>query len=65
MDEIINFQARSAEAIVRDDVAVLTFLTAIDGQANVAVSMHRRELERLQLRIARALGVPPTLPVQE
>ena len=55
MEKILNFQARSADAIVREDVAVLTFLTAIDGQDNVSVSMGVRELERLQSRIARAL----------
>ncbi len=62
---ILSFQSRSADVIVSDDLAVLTFLTAIDGQENIAVSMHRHELERLQSRIARALDVHPKPAEQE
>jgi hypothetical protein len=58
-EAMLNFQSRSAEVIISDDVAVLTFLTAIDRQENVAVSMHRRELERLQSRITHALNAHP------
>ena len=58
-EPIHNFQSRSADVIISDDVAVLTFLTAIDGQENIAVSMHRLELERLRSRIARALDAHP------
>ena len=62
---ILSFQSRSADVIVSDDLAVLTFLTAIDGQENIAVSMHRHELERLQSRIARALDAHPKPAEQE
>jgi len=59
MEKIENFQARSAEVVIRDDVAVISFLTAIDDGANVAVSMRVEVLERLQSRIARALASHP------
>ena len=64
-DPILNFQSRSADVIISDDIAVLTFLTAIDGQENIAVSMHRHELERLQSRITRALNAQSKPSVQE
>ncbi len=58
-ETILNFQSRSADVIISDHVAVLTFLTAIDGQENIAVSMRLHELERLQSRITRALEAHP------
>ena len=62
MDKIENFQCRSADVVIRDEVAVISFLTAIDGQPNVAVSMQVSVLERLQTRIARALADRPKEP---
>lgn len=65
MPDPIHYQSRSADVIISDDLAVLTFLTAIDGQENIAVSMRRLELERLQSRITRALDAHPKPLAQE
>ena len=48
--------ARSADVLIEGDVAVLSFLTAIDDRPNLAISMRVRALERLQSRITRALA---------
>ena len=49
------FHARSGDVLIEGDVAVLSFLTAIDGQQNVSVSMKTHVLESLHARITRAL----------
>jgi len=59
MQEQLNFHARSGDVIIDGDVAVLSFLTAIDGHQNVAVSMRVHVLELLQSRITRALTSLP------
>jgi hypothetical protein len=64
-ESILNFQSHSADVIISDDVAVLTFLAAIDGQDNIAVPMHRHELERLRSRITRALNAQTKPFVQD
>jgi len=51
-----TLHARSADVLIEGDVAVLSFLTAIDDRPNVAISMKLHALERLQARIARALA---------
>ena len=48
--------ARSVDVLIEGDVAVLSFLTAIDDRPNVAISMRVHALELLQSRIARALA---------
>ena len=50
------FHARSGDVLIEGDVAVLSFLTSIDGQPNVSVSMKTHVLESLHLRIMRALN---------
>ena len=47
--------ARSADVLIEGDIAVLSFLTAIDDRPNVAISMRVHALELLQSRISRAL----------
>jgi hypothetical protein len=54
-----TFHARSADVRIEGDVAVLSFLTAIDDHPNVAISMRVHTLELLQSRIARALAAQP------
>ncbi len=56
--------ARSVDVVIEGDVAVLSFLTAIDDRPNVAISMRVQALERLQSRISRALAAQtkPTPP---
>ena len=49
------FSARSGDVLIEGNIAVLSFLTAIDGHDNVSVSMKVDVLERLHDRIARAL----------
>ena len=58
------FHARSADVLIEGDVAVLSFLTAIDDRPNLAISMKIHALERLQSRIARALTARRS-PAQE
>jgi hypothetical protein len=53
------FHARSGDVRIEGEVAVLSFLTAIDGHPNVSVSMKLHALERLHARITRALNEPP------
>jgi hypothetical protein len=65
MDELVSYEARSGSVIIEGNVAVLTFLTAIDGQSNIAVSMKAHVLEQLQSRIARALSDRPRPSPQE
>jgi len=65
MDELISYEARSGSALIEGNVAVLTFLTAIHGQSNIAVSMKVHALEQLQSRIARALSERPKPSPQE
>ena len=48
--------ARSGDVRIEGDVAVLSFLTAIDGQPNVSVSMTTHVLELFHVRIRRALN---------
>jgi hypothetical protein len=55
MEQLDPHEARSGSVLIEGDLAVLTFLTAIDGGSNVAVSMKVHVLERLHERIARAL----------
>jgi len=50
------FHARSVDVLIEGDVAVLSFLTAIDDRPNVAISMRVHALELLQSRIACALA---------
>jgi hypothetical protein len=57
MEPIENVHARSASVIIEGETAVLSFLAAIDGHPNVAVSMRVHDLEQLQSRISRALDV--------
>lgn len=59
MERIQNFEARSADVIINDDIAIISFLTAIEGQPNAAVSMRVDVLARLQSRISRALDALP------
>jgi hypothetical protein len=51
-----TFHARSADVLIEGDVAVLSFLTAIDDRPNVAISMRVHALELFQSRISRALA---------
>ena len=51
-----TLHARSADVLIEGDVAVLSFLTAIDDRPYLAISMRVRALERLQSRIMRALA---------
>ncbi len=51
--------ARSVDVLVEGDIAVLSFLTAIDDRPNVAISMRVHTLELLQSRISRALAAQP------
>jgi len=51
-----TLHARSADVLIEGDIAVLSFLTAIDDRPNVAISMRVHALELLQSRIARALA---------
>jgi len=53
------FHARNGDVLIEGGVAVLSFLTAIDGQPNVSVSMTVHVLERLHARVARALNERP------
>ena len=54
------FSARSGDVLIEGNIAVLSFLTAIDGQHNVSVSMKVVDvLERLHERIGRALKERP------
>ena len=50
-----TLHARSADVLIEGEVAVLSFLTAIDDRPNIAVSMKVHALELLQARISRAL----------
>jgi hypothetical protein len=59
------FQARSGDVLIEGDIAVLSFLTAIDGQPNVSVSMKVHVLEWLHGRITRALNDRPQQAPQE
>jgi hypothetical protein len=59
MDSHKPFHARSGDVLIEGDLAVLSFLTAIDGEPNVSVAMDLRVLERLQSRIERALAELP------
>ena len=52
-----TLHARSADVLIEGDVAVLSFLTAIDDRPNLAMTMRVRALERLQSRITRALAI--------
>ena len=54
-----TLHARSADVLIEGDVAVLSFLTAIDDRPDVAISMRVHALELLQARIARALAAQP------
>lgn len=54
-----TLHARSVDVLIEGDVAVLSFLTAIDDRPNVAISMRVHALELLQSRIARALAARP------
>ncbi len=58
------FGARSGDVLIEGNVAVLSFLTAIDGQPNISVSMNVDVLKRLHARITRALNEwqQPSLP---
>jgi hypothetical protein len=58
------FHARSGDVLIEGDVAVVSFLTAIDGQPNVSVSMKLHVLERVHERIARALKERRDTPPQ-
>jgi hypothetical protein len=51
-----TLHARSADVLIEGEVAVLSFLTAIDDRPNLAISMRVHALELLQSRIARALA---------
>jgi hypothetical protein len=57
--------ARSVDVLIEGDVAVLSFLTAIDDRPNVAISMRVRTLERLLSRISRALAAQPKGTAQD
>ena len=65
MEHIQPFQARSGDILIDGDVAVLSFLTAIDGQENVSISMRVHVLELLHARITRALNARPQQPQHE
>ena len=54
-----TLHARSADVLIEGDVAVLSFLTAMDDHPNLAISMRVHALELLQARIARALAAQP------
>ncbi|HUJ83665.1 MAG TPA: hypothetical protein VLW83_17400 [Candidatus Acidoferrales bacterium] len=54
-----TFHARSVDVLVEGDIAVVSFLTAIDDHPNVTISMRVHVLELLQSRIARALAAQP------
>jgi hypothetical protein len=56
MEQQKTFHARSVDVLVEGDIAVVSFLTAIDDHPNVAISMRVHVLELLQSRIARALA---------
>jgi hypothetical protein len=49
------FSARSVDVLIEGNTVVLSFLTALDGDHNVSVSMKVDVLERLHERIGRAL----------
>jgi hypothetical protein len=59
MESQETLHARSADVLIEGDVAVLTFLTAVDDRPNVAIAMRVHTLELLQARIARALAAQP------
>jgi hypothetical protein len=59
MEQQKTFHARSVDVLVEGDIAVVSFLTAIDDHPNVAISMRVHVLELLQSRIARALAAQP------
>jgi hypothetical protein len=59
MENQTPFHARSGDVLIEGELAVLSFLTAIDGEPNISVAMERHVLERLHERIARALTAPP------
>jgi hypothetical protein len=65
MEKIEHHQARSADVIIDGETAVISFLTAIDGGPNIAVSMDVTVLERLRSRIDRALTARPKGPSPE
>ena len=60
MENLKPFHARSGDVVIDGDLAVLSFLTAIEGEPNISVAMDRHVLERLHERIARALTAPPS-----
>ena len=64
MEKITNQKARSADVVVQDAIAVISFLTAIDGSPIVAFSTDIAGRERLQSRIARAIAAQPKAPLR-
>ena len=59
MERQETLHAQSADVLIEGDVAVLSFLTAMDDHPNVAISMRVHALELLQSRISRALAAQP------
>jgi hypothetical protein len=59
MEQLQPYNARSGDVLIEGEIAVLSFLTAIDGHPNVSVSMKVHALERLHARITRALNERP------
>lgn len=59
-----TLHARSADVLIEGDVAVLSFLTAIDDRPNLAISMKVHALELLHTRIGRALAARRKPPGQ-
>lgn len=62
MERQETLHARSVDVLIEGDVAVLSFLTAMDDRPNVAITMRVRALERLQSRISRALAARSPRP---
>ncbi|HKN29863.1 MAG TPA: hypothetical protein VJY34_19050 [Roseiarcus sp.] len=54
-----TLHARSADVLIEGDIAVLSFLTAIDDRPDIAISMRVHVLELLKSRISRALAAQP------
>jgi hypothetical protein len=59
MANLHPYEARSGDVLISNDIAVISFLAAVDGQPNVSVSMRVEVLQLLHARITRALTGAP------
>jgi hypothetical protein len=55
MPDLLHIEAKSADALIDNEVAVLNFLPAYQADPPVSIQLSVRVLERLQKRIGEAL----------